>query len=82
MVVTDQAFATGADAVVAAENEENGDFAIYVNSTVNVGSLLFVDAPDTARSIARFANIVSLADPAGRLLRRRRFSLSPDRPGP
>ena len=62
MVLTDQAFATGADAVIAAQNEAMGDFVIYFNTTVNVGSLLFVDALDMAHSIARFANIDSLAD--------------------
>ena len=37
MVLTDQGFATGADAVVAAKNEAMGDFVIYFNTTVNVG---------------------------------------------
>ena len=62
MILTDQAFATGADAVIAAQNEAMGDFVVYFNTTVNVGSLLFVDALDVAHSIARFANIDSLAD--------------------
>ena len=52
-----------------------GDFVIYFNTTVNVGSLLFVDALDAAHSIARFANIDSLGGPAGRQLRRRRLPL-------
>jgi hypothetical protein len=62
MVLTDKGFATGAQAVLEANNEATGDFIIYFNTTVNVGSLLFVDALDTAHSIARFANIDSLAD--------------------
>jgi len=62
MILTDKAFATGADAVLEANNEAMGDFIIYFNSTVNVGSLLFVDGLDTAHSIARFANIDSLGD--------------------
>jgi Ca2+-binding RTX toxin-like protein len=62
MVLTDTGFATGTDAVIAAQNEAMGDFVIYFNTTANVGSLLFVDALDTAHSIARFANIDSLAD--------------------
>jgi hypothetical protein len=49
-------------AVLEANNEATGDFIIYFNTTANVGSLLFVDALDTAHSIARFANIGSLAD--------------------
>jgi hypothetical protein len=48
--------------VLEANNEATGDFIIYFNTTANVGSLLFVDALDTAHSIARFANIGSLAD--------------------
>ena len=62
MVLTDKAFATGAQAVLEANNEATGDFVIYFNTTVGVGSLLFVDALDTAHSIARFANIDSLSD--------------------
>jgi Ca2+-binding RTX toxin-like protein len=62
MVLTDQGFATGADAVVAAKGEAMGDFVMYFNTTVNVASLLFVDATDVAHSIARFSNIDSLAD--------------------
>jgi hypothetical protein len=60
MVLTDQAFATGAAAVEAARNEEAGDLIVYFNSTVNVASLLVVSAPDTAVSIARFTDITSL----------------------
>ena len=62
MILTDKGFATGAQAVLEANNEAAGDFIIYFNTTVNVGSLLFVDALDTAHSIARFANIDSLDD--------------------
>jgi Ca2+-binding RTX toxin-like protein len=62
MVLTDQGFATGIDAVTAAKGEAAGDFVIYFNTTVNVGSLLYVDGTDTAHSIARFANIDSLPD--------------------
>jgi Ca2+-binding RTX toxin-like protein len=62
MILTDKGFATGGQAVLEANNEATGDFIIYFNTTVNVGSLLFVDALDTAHSIARFANIDSLAD--------------------
>ena len=75
MVLTDTGFATGADAVTAAQNEAMGDFVLYFNTTVNVASLLFVDALDMAHSIARFANIDSLEDLQGRRLRRRRLPL-------
>ena len=43
MILTDKGFATGAQAVLEANNEAMGDFVIYFNTTVNVGSLLFVD---------------------------------------
>ena len=72
MILTDKGFETGAQAVLEANGEQPGDFIIYFNTTLNVGSLLFVDpAPvpvpgstetDTAHSIARFANIDSLSD--------------------
>ena len=62
MVLTDQGFATGADAVEAAQGEARGDFVMYFNSSVGVASLLYVDAPDAAHSIARFSNLDSLAD--------------------
>ena len=62
MILTDKGFATGAQAVLEANNEAMGDFVIYFNTTVNVGSLLFVDALDMAHSIARFTNIDALED--------------------
>jgi hypothetical protein len=62
MVLTDQAFASGALAVQAAQGEAAGDFVLYFNSTVGVGSLLVVTAPDAATSIARFTDIASLED--------------------
>jgi Ca2+-binding RTX toxin-like protein len=62
MIITDQAFASGQDAVNAAQNEAMGDFVLYFNSTVNAASLLFVDGANMAHSIARFTNIDSLAD--------------------
>ncbi|TDH59255.1 calcium-binding protein [Dankookia rubra] len=60
MVLTDQAFASGALAVQAAQGEQAGDMVIYFNSTVGVASLLVVSAPDTAASIARFTDITAL----------------------
>jgi hypothetical protein len=60
MVLTDQAFASGALAVQAAQGEQAGDMVVYFNSTVGVASLLAVSAPDTAASIARFTGINSL----------------------
>jgi len=69
MVITDQRFATGADAVLAAQNESEGDFIIYFNTTVQAASLLYVDGTDTAHSIARFTNIDTLRE-----LRRADFS--------
>lgn len=60
MILTDKGFASGADAVVQAQNEATGDFIVYFNTTVNVASLLYVDALDTAHSIARFDNINSV----------------------
>ena len=71
MVLTDQGFATGTDAVVAAKGEAKGDFVMYFNISVGVASLLFVDAPNTAHSIARFSNIDSLADLQAAARRRR-----------
>ncbi len=62
MVLTDQAFASGALAVQAAQGEAAGDFILYWNSTVGVGSLLVVTAPDAATSIARFTDLASLED--------------------
>lgn len=62
MILTDQRFATGADAVAAAQNEEAGDLIIYFNKTVGVASLLYVDGPDSAHSIARFTDINSLQE--------------------
>jgi Ca2+-binding RTX toxin-like protein len=60
MVLTDQAFASGALAVQAAQGEAAGDMIVYFNSTVNVASLLVVSAPDAAASIARFTDVNSL----------------------
>jgi hypothetical protein len=48
--------------VQAAQGEAAGDFVVYFNTTVNAASLLVVTAPDQATSIARFTDIVSLAD--------------------
>jgi Ca2+-binding RTX toxin-like protein len=62
MILDEVGFASGADAVLAAQNEEFGDFVMYFNTTVNVASLLFVDALDTAHSIARFADITTIED--------------------
>ena len=62
VVLTDQGFASGADAVRAAQGEEAGDFVLYFNTTVNTGSLLVVSAPDTAASIARFTDATTLED--------------------
>ncbi len=62
MILTEQSFASGADAVLAAQNEAAGDMIVYFNSTVGVASLLVVDGPDAAHSIARFTNITSLAE--------------------
>jgi Ca2+-binding RTX toxin-like protein len=62
VVITDQRFATGAEAVLAAQNEEAGDFIVYFNTTVQAASLLYVDGTDTAHSIARFTNIDSLGE--------------------
>ena len=62
VVLTDQGFASGADAVRAAQGEDAGDFVLYFNTTVNTGSLLVVSAPDTAASIARFTDATTLED--------------------
>ena len=60
VVLTEQAFATGAEAVIAAQGEAAGDLILYFNSTVGVASLLVVDGTDLAHSIARFTNIDSV----------------------
>lgn len=62
MVLTDQAFDTGANAVLAAENESVGDLILYYNSTVNAASLLYVDGPNVAHSILRLTNINSVQE--------------------
>jgi hypothetical protein len=62
VVITDQAFASGAQVAPLVTGEQAGDFLIYFNSTVGVASLLHVSAPDTAASIARFTDIESLED--------------------
>lgn len=62
MILTDTGFASGLDAVVAAQGEAEGDFVLYFNTTVNVASLLYVDGADAAHSIARFADIDSLSE--------------------
>lgn len=62
MMLTDRAFASWLEAVGAAKGEARGDFVLYYNSTVNVASLLVVDGPDAAHSIARFTDINSLEE--------------------
>ncbi len=60
MVLTDTGFASGVDAVAAAQGEAAGDLIVYFNTTVGVASLLYVTGTDEARSIARFTDITSL----------------------
>ena len=60
VVITDQAFATGTEAVAAIQGEAEGDLVLYFNSTVGTASLLYVDDTDTAHSIARLTNIDSV----------------------
>lgn len=62
VVITDQSFATGLDAVAAIDGEAAGDLVLYYNSTVNTASLLYVDGEDAAHSIARLTNIDSAQD--------------------
>jgi Ca2+-binding RTX toxin-like protein len=62
VVITDQSFASGLLAASTIANEDVGDLVIYFNTTVNVASLLYVSAPNTVNSIARFTNIDDLAD--------------------
>ncbi len=62
VILTDTGFASGADAVTAAQGEAEGDLIVYFNTTVGVASLLYVTGTDTARSIARFTDITSLED--------------------
>jgi putative nodulation protein len=62
VVVTDQAFASGALAAQAVQGEDAGDMIIYFNSTVGVASLLVASAPDAVGSIARFTDITSLEE--------------------
>ena len=65
MVLTATGFASGTDAVGQVRGEAEGDLILYFNTTVGVASLLVVDGPDAAHSIARFSNIDSLADLQG-----------------
>ena len=65
VVVTDQSFALGSQVPLAIDGEQAGDLIIYFNTTFNVGSLLYVSAPDTAASIARFTNVDTLQELAG-----------------
>ena len=62
MVLTGTGFASGVDAVAAAQGEAEGDFIVYFNTTVGVASLLYVTGTDAARSIARFTDITSVGD--------------------
>ncbi len=67
MMLTETGFASGQDAVNAAQNEDVGDFVLYFNTTASVASLLYVDAPastipNLAHSIARFTNIDTFAE--------------------
>lgn len=62
MVLTDTGFASGVDAVAAAQGEAEGDLIVYFNTTVGVASLLYVTGPDAARSVARFTDIASVED--------------------
>lgn len=62
VVVTDQEFASGLDAVAATGGEAEGDLVLYFNSTVGTASLLVVDGEDSAHSIARLTNIDSVQD--------------------
>lgn len=68
VVLTTEAFASGAAAVQAAQGEERGDLILYFNSTVGVASLLFVDGTDAAHSVARFTGINSVAELAAQNL--------------
>ena len=82
MVLTGTGYASGADAVIDAQGEAAGDLIVYFNTTVNVASLLVVDGPDAAHSIARFTGITSLEDLTARPQRQRlRLRLIGDRPG-
>lgn len=56
------AIASGALVAPALQGEQAGDILIYFNTTTGVASMLYVSAPDTAASFARFTNITSLAD--------------------
>lgn len=60
VVLTGTGFASGVDAVAAAQGEAEGDLIVYFNTTVGVASLLYVTGTDTARSIARFTDITSV----------------------
>jgi Ca2+-binding RTX toxin-like protein len=62
VVVTDQSFATGLDAVAAINGEAAGDLVLYFNSTVGTASLLVVDGENAAHSIARLTNIDSVQE--------------------
>ena len=62
VILTELGFASGADAVVAAQDEALSDLIVYFNSTVGVASLLFVDGTDAAHSIARFTNVNSIEE--------------------
>lgn len=62
VVVTDQSFASGLDAVAAVGGEAEGDLVLYFNSTVGTASLLYVDGEDAAHSIARLTNVDSVEE--------------------
>lgn len=62
VVLDEEGFATGADAVLAAQGEQAGDLILYFNTTVGVASLLYVDSPDMAHSIARFTDTNSVEE--------------------
>jgi putative nodulation protein len=62
VILTETGFASGVDAVAAAQGEAEGDLIVYFNTTVDVASLLYVTGTDTARSVARFTDITSVED--------------------
>lgn len=66
LVLTDQGFASAAAAAAAVTGEQTGDLILYFDTTVGTGNLLYVQDVNEAASIARFSDVSSLSDLAGK----------------
>ncbi|GJD63598.1 hypothetical protein MPEAHAMD_3768 [Methylobacterium frigidaeris] len=66
VVLTDQGFASASAAATAVTGEQAGDLILYFNTTVGTASMLYVRGENDAVSIARFTDVASVSDLAGK----------------